>query len=148
MGAAARHITLPAPGEPNAPGPFAFADPDRVRVILSRSGFADIEIDRLTQKVGGGTLDETTEMLVQLGPLADALNGLEEATQRAIRADIRAALTRFELAGHVLLDATAWLVTACSADRDDCLSSSASCSRLHARPRIDPKGYILPVARK
>ena len=112
MGAAARHITLPAPSEPNAPGPFAFADPDRVRGILSRSGFVDIEIDRVTEKVGGGTLEETTEMLVQLGPLADTLNSLDDATQSAIRTDIRSALTCFEMAGRVLLDASAWLATA------------------------------------
>lgn len=122
MGAAARHISLPAPGEPNAPGPFAFADPVRVRRILSRSGFADVQIDRVTEKVGGGNLDETTEMLVQLEPLADTLNSLDDPTQRAIRTDIGTALTRFETAGRVLLDATAWLVTAQAAGPEGSVS--------------------------
>jgi len=112
MGAAARHISLPAPGEPDAPGPFAFADLDRVRRILSRSGFGEIETDRLTEKVGGGTLDETTDMLLELGPLGDKLNGLDGSTRSAITADIRTALTRFEASGRVLLDAVALLVTA------------------------------------
>ncbi len=112
MGAAARHISLPAPGEPDAPGPFAFADLDRVRRILSRSGFGEIETDRLTEKVGGGTLDETTDMLLELGPLGDKLNGLDGSTRSAITADIRTALTRFEASGRVLLDAVALLVIA------------------------------------
>src|SRR5436309_372039 len=86
MGAAARHISLPAPGEPDAPGPFAFADLDRVRRILSRSGFGEIETDWLTEKVGGGTLDETTDMLLELGPLGDKLNSLDGSTQNAIMA--------------------------------------------------------------
>jgi len=112
MGAAARHISLPAPSEPDAPGPFAFADLDRVRRILSRSGFSAIETERLTEKVGGGTLDETTDMLLELGPLGDKLNDLDERTRSAITADIRTALTRFEASGRIQLDAVALLVTA------------------------------------
>jgi len=112
MGAAARHISLPAPGEPDAPGPFALADLDRVRRILSRSGFGEIETDRLTEKVGGGTLDETTDMLLELGPLGDMLNSLDSHTRSAIAADMRTALSRFEASGRVLLDAVALVVTA------------------------------------
>jgi SAM-dependent methyltransferase len=110
--AAARHISLPGPGEPNAPGPFAFADTDRVRRILSRSKFTAIEIERLTEKVGGGSLHETTELLLQLGPLGDMLTSLDAETRRSIRADIHSALTPCEASGRVLLDAVAWLVTA------------------------------------
>lgn len=118
MAAAARHISMPAPGEPKAPGPFAFADMDRVHGMLSRSGFTDIETDRLIEKVGGGTLDQTTQMLLQLGPLGDKLDGLDERTRRAIAADIRTALTPFETSGRVLFDAVAWLVTARVMDRN------------------------------
>ena len=110
--AAGRHMTLPEPGDPNAPGPFAFADIERVRRVLSRAGFAEIEIDRLVEKVGGGTLDETAGMLMQLGPLSSVLDGIDEATRSAILTDIRAALADFELSGRVLLDAKARLVIA------------------------------------
>jgi SAM-dependent methyltransferase len=112
LAAAARHITLPEPGDPQAPGPFAFADPERVRRILSRSGFSEIQTDRVIEKVGGGTLDETASMLLQLGPLNSILDSIDERTRSAILADIRSALTDFESSGHVLLDAAAWLVTA------------------------------------
>jgi len=112
LAAAHKHMTLPAPGDPNAPGPFAFANIERVRTLLSRSGFSQIVAERVTEKVGGGSLDETAEMLLQLGPLADALNELDEPTRRAIRADVHSALVPFEVSGRVLLDASAWLVTA------------------------------------
>src|SRR2546427_6919777 len=39
--AAAQHLTLPPPPAPDAPGPFAFAAPNRVRGILPRAGFAE-----------------------------------------------------------------------------------------------------------
>src|SRR5262245_12673652 len=38
LGAIAKHVTLPPPAAPNAPGPFAFGDPARVRGILERAG--------------------------------------------------------------------------------------------------------------
>ena len=33
----------PAPADPDAPGPFAFADEERLRAILSRAGFGAID---------------------------------------------------------------------------------------------------------
>jgi SAM-dependent methyltransferase len=110
--AAARHITLPPPADPDAPGPCAFADADRVRRILSQSGFAQIEIERVTEKAGGGSLDETTELLLQVGSVGNLLGGLDAATIDAIRADIRSALTPFEMSGRVSIDSVAWLVAA------------------------------------
>ena len=112
MSAAARYITLPTPSDPDAPGPFAFADPHRVRGILSRSKFRRIEIDRIEEKVAGLAIEQTTELLLHLGPLGDLWTNLDEQIRLAIRADIRSALVQFESSGRVLLDASAWSVTA------------------------------------
>jgi hypothetical protein len=112
IAAASRHISLPEPADPDAPGPFAFADPQRVRCILSRAGFIEIETDRLMAKVGGGTLDENAIMLLELGPLSSILDEIDAETRAAILADIRNALAAFDRAGHVSLDAVAWLFTA------------------------------------
>jgi SAM-dependent methyltransferase len=111
VAAATRHVTLPEPGKPDAPGPFAFADPERVRGILSRAGFSEIETERVIEKVGGGTLDETANLLAEAGPLDSILDSIDEQTRSAIVADIRAALAGFASQGN-LLDATAWLVSA------------------------------------
>jgi len=110
--AAAHHIALPAPSDPDAPGQFAFANPDRVRQILSEADFTAIEIERVTERVGGRSVDDTIEMLLQLGPLGNALNDVDDDVGRAVRADIRSALSRFEISGCVWLDAVAWLATA------------------------------------
>ncbi|MBO0711372.1 MAG: class I SAM-dependent methyltransferase [Acetobacteraceae bacterium] len=110
--AAARHITMPEPGPPDAPGPFAFADIERVRRILSQAGFGTIETDRLTETIGGGTRDETASMLLELGPINRIVEGIDAETKDAILADIRASLADYESAGCVRLAATVWLVTA------------------------------------
>jgi len=36
--AAAQHVPLPAPGSPDAPGPFSLGDPDRIRTVLTAAG--------------------------------------------------------------------------------------------------------------
>jgi SAM-dependent methyltransferase len=101
--AASRHIALPQSGDPNAPGPFAFADPGRVSRILSRSGFGEIAMDRVTEKVGGGTLDESAGMLLGFGVLDSVLETIDGRTRGAILADIRSVLGRFESQGRVLM---------------------------------------------
>jgi ubiquinone/menaquinone biosynthesis C-methylase UbiE len=115
MAAARRHITLPQPGDPEAPGPFAFADSGRVKRILSGAGFSEIQIDRVIEKVGGGTLDETARMLMELGPLSRVLDDVDATIRHAIFEDTRSSLEGFESSGRVLIDAAAWLVTARSA---------------------------------
>lgn len=112
LAAAGKHVALPEPGEPDAPGPFAFADLERVQRILSRSGFGEIETDRLVEKVGGGTLDETTDMLMRFGALDRILSDVGEQTRDAISADIRTAVAPFESSGRVWLDAVCLRVTA------------------------------------
>jgi ubiquinone/menaquinone biosynthesis C-methylase UbiE len=112
IAAASRHIELPQPSDPEAPGPFAFADKERIKRILSRAGFCEIETDRVIEKVGGATLDESARMLLELGPLTSILDELEDKTRRAIFEDIRGALEDIKSAGPPILDAAAWLVTA------------------------------------
>jgi SAM-dependent methyltransferase len=100
----------PAP-DPLAPGPFAFADADRVRAILAGAGWRDIEIAPHDQKVSGGDLDETVDTALRIGPLGTILRenpGLEGTVVGAIRA----ALAPFSTGGAVFLDSATWIVTA------------------------------------
>jgi SAM-dependent methyltransferase len=112
LAVAARHLSLPSPTDPDAPSPSAFANPERVRGILARSGFADPGIERVTERLGGGTLDETGDVLMQIGPLGELLDSVDVETRIAIRADLRSALSEYEVEGRVWLDASAWLATA------------------------------------
>ena len=81
--------------DPEAPGPFAFADPARVRRILSQAGYADIDLKphdlELDIAVGRG-LDTAVKAAMMIGPTSRMLDGQSEAVRAAAAADIRKAL--------------------------------------------------------
>ena len=101
---------LPPP-DPKAPGPFAFADPDRVRGILAAAGFSDIAIAPFDARIGGGTLDETVAMTFRVGPLGAALRENPHAAPRVAEA-VRRAVADYETADGVLMPAAVWVVSA------------------------------------
>ena len=43
--AAVAHLPEQEKGDPEAPGPFAFAEPDRVARILGLAGFSEIQVE-------------------------------------------------------------------------------------------------------
>ncbi|MES2089931.1 MAG: class I SAM-dependent methyltransferase [Pseudomonadota bacterium] len=68
---AARNVMglTPAPTDPNAPGPFAFADDERLRAILSDAGFEKIDVTRFDAPVFlGATPRAAAENAVRVGP--------------------------------------------------------------------------------
>ncbi|HEY8142678.1 MAG TPA: class I SAM-dependent methyltransferase, partial [Kofleriaceae bacterium] len=61
--AAARDLLPPMePPDPHAPGPFAFADSDRLRGILTEAGFRDVAIDAHDDRMyTGANVEEATD---------------------------------------------------------------------------------------
>jgi SAM-dependent methyltransferase len=115
MAAAAREIPFPPPSDPQAPGPFAFADPDRVRRILTDAGFTKIAIDAHEQmlSIGGrGGLDAAVEFLVQMGPTGGALRQAGPAAEPRVRAAVKEAVAPFLDADGVKMASATWLVLA------------------------------------
>ena len=113
MTAALKRVAPPAPIDPEAPGPVAFANPDRVRGILSRSGFTEIALDPLDEKVGGASLDDTIVTLTRMGPASALISGAPPEIQQAIAEDVRATLKPLAAPnGAVFLSAAAWLASA------------------------------------
>lgn len=113
--AASQHITIPLPDSPDAPGPFAFADAERVRGILSRAGFVDIAFGELNETVtvaGGSDLDQTVQFLLQMGPTGAALREAAPGTLDAVAAAVRDALKPYVTSDGVRMGAAAWIVTA------------------------------------
>ncbi len=100
---------------PDAPGPFAFADPDRVRNILEEAGFSAVAIeprDALMRAAGPGERDVATEFVAQIGPVARALATGNEAQRRSAKQAVRAALADYDGPDGIMLPARVWFVTA------------------------------------
>jgi len=114
--AAAQHLTLPPPPAPDAPGPFAFADPERVRGILARAGFGDIVLEELHTTLtlgGGGTVDQAVRFLTEgVGPVSGVLREADPAVRPTVAAAVRAAIAPFQTPQGVRMGSAAWIVTA------------------------------------
>ncbi|MDZ4370946.1 MAG: class I SAM-dependent methyltransferase, partial [Phenylobacterium sp.] len=103
--------TPPAPPEPGAPGPFAFADPERVRTILADAGFTHITVTPHDEKIGAGDLDTVLGLSLRIGPLGALLRENPDQRDAVIEA-VRVALAPHEGPDGVKLDSATWIVTA------------------------------------
>jgi len=107
---------LPKP-EPEEPGPFAFADTDRVTRILTSAGFTapsftplDIQLDI----AAGGTLDDAVMQSSEMGPAKRALADQPDDIRVAALDSVRRALAPYASPSGVTLPAAIWLVAATS----------------------------------
>lgn len=101
---------LPA-RQPDAPGQFAFADPQRVRRILEDSGWAGIEIQPLDL---GCRLPEPdlVPYFSRLGPLGRVLPELDAPTRSRVVETVRAAFEPYVHGAEVRFDAACWMLSA------------------------------------
>jgi SAM-dependent methyltransferase len=112
MSAAAPFLPpMPPPADPSAPGPFAFADPQRPRGVLTEAGFSDIAITAHDAKVGGGDLDQTLDLSLRVGPLGSFLRENPDRRDAAVAA-VRQALAAHDGPDGVKLDSATWIVSA------------------------------------
>lgn len=109
---------LPEAG-PNHPNPFAFADAERVRRILTEAGFIDAALAphelELDIALGRG-LDAAVEAVLTLGPTSRMLDGQSDAVRAAAIRDIRAALAARLDGARVPLGGSIWIATATNPD--------------------------------
>lgn len=113
--AAAPHLSLPPPPAPDAPGPFAFADPERVRSILADAGFVSIALEDLhtTLTIGAGeSLDRIVDAMLQLGPTGSALRQSAPEIWPRVQTAVREALQAHYTEEGLQMSAAAWVVTA------------------------------------
>ena len=110
--AAAAPLLPPLPdADPTAPGPFAFADADRVRGILADAGFTSVAIEPFDVDIGGSSVEETVNLTLRVGPLGRILRELPQAADAVVGA-VRAAIQPYETAKGVLMPAAVWIVSA------------------------------------
>lgn len=110
--AAAAFSVLPAPERPapGTPGPFAFGDPDYVRGIVEPAGFGELSFSAVTETLTLGSLDETMELMTQMGPAAQSLREVEEHERLEATAKIRDALNEHQRDGAIRMRGSVWIV--------------------------------------
>ena len=109
--AASAHLPAQPVEDPDAPGPFAFADPVRVRTILEAAGFCNIEINAHDEQVGSGDLDAMLAVCTRVGALGKILRGNPQLRDKTLPA-VRSALAEHAGPAGVTLKAATWVVTA------------------------------------
>jgi len=104
----------PAPADPNAPGPFAFADDERLRVILSDAGFENIDVLRFDAPVLlGDTPRSAAENAARLGPSARLVRDVGIENLPVIVDAVERALKPLAAPdGQVSLNGSTWIVAA------------------------------------
>ena len=103
------------PARPEDPGPFSFADPERMRRILSAAGFGEPEISEasfMLDVAAGGGLEAAVQQAMTIGSAAALLRKQPENLIAAARANIEKALRPYERDGAVALSSAIWLVEA------------------------------------
>lgn len=102
------------PPPPGAPGPFAFADPERVRGVLEGAGWTKVAIEPFDVALGGSPLEATTVLMTRIGPAGAALReaGATRELMAAAESAVRAALEPYATPQGVFTPSASWIVTA------------------------------------
>jgi SAM-dependent methyltransferase len=108
---------LPAqpPADPEAPGPFAFADPDRTLRIFQNAGWEDVTLTRhdvAMRFAAAGQVESATEFATRVGPLARALADESPETQSSVRSAVAEALKAYDGPTGINLTGSIWLIAA------------------------------------
>lgn len=84
------------PPDPNAPGMFALADPDRLRGLLEDAGFLEVHIDSVELSRADSSIDSYLEETLELsGAFFDAWGRLSERHREEVRERIVASAAPF-----------------------------------------------------
>lgn len=104
----------PPPADPSAPGPFAFADDQRVRAILAAAGFDAIGVQRRDVPLSlGATVRSAAEFAVNTGPVSRFVREMGVEHLPTITDAIERALAPLASAdGSVSLTGSTWIVSA------------------------------------
>jgi SAM-dependent methyltransferase len=103
---------LPSP-PPGAPGPFALADTDNARRILTEAGFADFAFAGSERPFNVGSDTEDAYAFVSgLNPVLMMLEDLDDPTKAQALDNLRATVAAHETPDGVVFGSAAWVLTA------------------------------------
>ena len=103
----------PPPADPDAPGPFAFQDRDRLVRLLGEAGWSDVKADPLetTLTLPGDDLESSAKFMMQMGPLARLLT-TQDIDPKPVEEAVRNLLRGYETpGGAIVMRAACWLVS-------------------------------------
>jgi len=105
---------IPTPADPDAPGPFSFADEERLRAILSGAGFGVIDVQRFDVALSlGATPRSAAEGAVQIGPVSRFVREVGVEHLPVILDAVERTLVPLAASdGHVNLNGSTWIVSA------------------------------------
>ena len=115
--AALQHLPPPEPMPPGAPGPFAFADPERVETILGSAGFQQISVESYATTLAvseAPSLAESVRDLAIIGPVARLLTGQPPAVLEEVYKAMEEVLEPHYNGRCLALPGAVWFVTATS----------------------------------
>jgi SAM-dependent methyltransferase len=99
----------------DGPGPFAFADPDKVRAILTGAGFAQIKITPFDGQMAIGAakgVEAAAAYLAEIGPAARAIAELPKEKRPDIMARLEAVVAKHMSGDGLVLQGAIWVVEA------------------------------------
>ena len=103
---------LPMP-PPEAPTPFALADPGRVRAILEGSGYAGVEMEPVDEPIEfGRDAEDAYGFMRTLGIVKGLTHDLDDRSRAEAFAVLRRTIAAHETADGVLFGTASWLITA------------------------------------
>ncbi len=112
MGAALKHLPPQPPADPNAPGPFAFGDKDRVTGLLSKAGFKDVRFAALNTTMVMARKPETAaKEAVYVGMASRLLKDAPEEVKAKVVAELTETFARHMGPDGVTFPAHCWVVT-------------------------------------
>jgi SAM-dependent methyltransferase len=100
-------------GGPDSPGPFAFADGDRFRSVVTAGGFRDITLEAITRPMlMGSDVEDVVAMITSLPQSKDLFAGQPENKVEAAIDGLRKGFAPYARPEGVVMSGTAWLLTA------------------------------------
>ncbi|MBA2935703.1 methyltransferase domain-containing protein [Sphingomonas sp. CGMCC 1.13654] len=110
------HLMPGGPSDPHAPGPFAFADRDRVAAILAEAGWRDAQATALdfayVAGAGGDPVADANDFFARIGPVSRAIRELDEAGRERLRAGLDEQVRAHFDGEKVSFPAAAWIWSA------------------------------------
>jgi len=113
MAAVAQHLPPRPPATPNAPGMFAFADPDHVTQVLTTSGWAPPRFEKLDVDLdiaAGRGLGEAVIQSTEIGAINSWLRNQPEEIIAAAVASLHETLEPYADGMSVRLPGAMWLI--------------------------------------